>query len=129
MFETLTYAIQDLSWENLFLYDRSAPLIFTRFYFWAFFAFVLFGYSFVAKKRVERSAYLFLVSLFFYYKSSGFFFFILIISTLVDFFIGKGIHKTQSELKKKILLAASITTNLGMLVYFKFPNTDDYVLL
>ncbi len=37
--------------RNIFLYDKTAPLIFTRFFFWAFFAVVLIGYSFVYKIR------------------------------------------------------------------------------
>nr|WP_321486519.1 MBOAT family O-acyltransferase [uncultured Draconibacterium sp.] len=108
--------------RNIFLYDKTAPLIFTRFFFWAFFAFVLAGYSFVYKNknRSVRAGYLFLVSLFFYYKSSGFFFFILLFSTLVDFFIGKGIYKSKNELTRKLLIAASVIINLTLLAYFKY---------
>ncbi|WP_321375389.1 MBOAT family O-acyltransferase [uncultured Draconibacterium sp.] len=108
--------------RNIFLYDKTAPLIFTRFFFWAFFAFVLAGYSLVYKNknRSVRAGYLFLVSLFFYYKSSGFFFFILLFSTLTDFFIGKGIYKSKSELIRKLLIAASVIVNLGLLAYFKY---------
>jgi len=63
---------------------------------------------------------LFLASLFFYYKSSGFFFFILLFSTLTDFFIGKVIYKSKSELTRKLLIAASIIINLTLLAYFKY---------
>ena len=108
--------------RNIFLYDPQHPLIFTRFYFWVFFALVLFGYNFVyrAPNRSMRSAYLFILSLFFYYKSSGFFFFILIVSTLTDFFIGKKIYQSKSKLHQKLLIALSIFVNLGLLVYFKY---------
>lgn len=108
--------------RNIFLYDKMAPLIFTRFFFWAFFAIVLAGYSLVYKNknRSVRAGYLFLVSLFFYYKSSGFFFFILLFSTLTDFFIGKGIYKSKSELIRKLLIAASVVINLTLLAYFKY---------
>ncbi|WP_297087750.1 MBOAT family O-acyltransferase [uncultured Draconibacterium sp.] len=108
--------------RNIFLYDKTAPLIFTRFFFWAFFAFVLAGYSLVYKNknRSVRAGYLFLVSLFFYYKSSGFFFFILLFSTLTDFFIGKSIYKSKNELFRKFLIAASVVINLGLLAYFKY---------
>ncbi|MCF8296545.1 MAG: MBOAT family protein [Saprospiraceae bacterium] len=106
--------------KNIFLYSKEHPLIFTQFYFWAFFAIVLFGYTFLAKKRVSRSAYLLFASLFFYYKSSGFFFFILIFSTLVDFFIGKKISASTSVLKRKLLVALSICVNLSLLIYFKY---------
>src|SRR5665811_1410381 len=94
--------------------NESAPLIFTRFFFWAFFAVVLLGYSLVYKNknRSVRAGYLFAVSLFFYYKSSGFFFFILLLSTLVGFFTGKGIYQSKNELKRKILIAVSVMFNL-----------------
>ena len=108
--------------RNIFVYDKTAPLIFTRFFFWAFFAIVLLGYSLVYKRknRSVRAGYLFFASLFFYYKSSGFFFFILLFSTLVDYFIGKGIYSSKNQNIKKILLAASIIVNLTVLAYFKY---------
>lgn len=107
---------------NIFFYDKSAPLIFTRFFFWAFFAIVLLGYSLVYKNknRSIRAGYLFLASLFFYYKSSGFFFFILLFSTLTDFFIGKWIYNSKNELLRKTLIATSVVVNLGLLAYFKY---------
>ena len=107
---------------NIFLYDKSAPLIFTRFFFWAFFAIVLLGYSLVYKNknRSIRAGYLFLASLFFYYKSSGFFFFILLFSTLTDFFIGKWIYSSKNANKRKLMIAASVVINLGLLAYFKY---------
>lgn len=113
--------IQELL-KNVFLYDKTAPLIFTRFFFWAFFAFVLAGYSLVYKNknRSIRAGYLFVVSLFFYFKSSGFFFFILLFSTLTDFFIGKGIYKSKNKLTRQLLIAASVVVNLGLLAYFKY---------
>ena len=108
--------------RNIFVYDKTAPLIFTRFFFWAFFAVVLVGYSLVYKRknRSVRAGYLFLASLFFYYKSSGFFFIILIFSTLVDYFIGKGIYSSKNEIIKKLLVALSIIVNLTVLAYFKY---------
>lgn len=108
--------------RNIFVYDKTAPLIFTRFYFWAFFALVLFGFSLVYKRknRSVRAGYLFIASLFFYYKSSGFFFFILLFSTLTDFFIGKGIYNSKNENVKKILVVLSVVVNLLVLAYFKY---------
>ncbi len=108
--------------RNIFVYDKTAPLIFTRFFFWAFFAVVLLGYSLVYKRknRSVRAGYLFIASLFFYYKSSGFFFFILLFSTLVDFFIGKGIYNSKNITVKKVLVAASVIVNLTVLAYFKY---------
>jgi len=108
--------------RNIFLYDKTAPLIFTRFFFWAFFAVVLIGYSFVYKNknRSIRAGYLFLASMFFYYKSSGFFFFILLFSTFTDFFIGKWIYNSKNEVLRKSLIALSVVVNLTLLAYFKY---------
>lgn len=108
--------------KSIFLYNPKAPLIFTRFFFWAFFAFVLLGYSLVYKNknRTIRAGYLFVLSVFFYYKSSGFFFFLMLFSIVLDYFIGKGIYNSQNSTKRKILLAVSVVLNLTVLAYFKY---------
>lgn len=43
-------------------------------------------------------------------------------STLVDFVIAQKIAKTTNKSQKKILLCLSITTNLGLLSYFKYAS-------
>ncbi|SHI80936.1 D-alanyl-lipoteichoic acid acyltransferase DltB, MBOAT superfamily [Tangfeifania diversioriginum] len=117
---------QQIEWseylKSILFYDKESPLIFTRFFFWGFFAVVLAGYSFVYNNRNRslRAGYLFLASLFFYYKSSGFFFFILLFSTLTDYFIGKSIYSSRNQTVRKLLLALSVFLNLGLLAYFKY---------
>lgn len=106
--------------QNIFAYDQSAPLIFTRFFFWGFFAVVMLGYSFVSNRLTLRSLYLLVLSLFFYYKSSGFFFFLLIFSTFVDYYTGKWLYKSTSDTVRKLLLALSVFVNLFLLSYFKY---------
>lgn len=106
--------------KNIFVFSQEAPLIFTRFYFWAFFAVVMAIYSLLYKHRATRNAYLFLVSLFFYYKTGGLFFFILLFSTISDFYIGLAIFGATQKLHKKLWLALSITLNLGVLAFFKY---------
>ena len=96
------------------------PMIFTEYPFWIFFLLVLIGYSFLYKKIKLRSIFLFIVSLYFYFKTSGFFFSILLFSTIIDFFIGKGIYHSKNEGNAKIYLALSISINLLILVYFKY---------
>ncbi|MCW5898779.1 MAG: MBOAT family protein [Flavobacteriales bacterium] len=103
-------------------YESEEPLIFTRFFFWGFFAVVLAIYSIVYKRRALRNAFLFFASLFFYWKTSGFFVTILLFSTITDFFIGQGIHDSRSEVKRRWLLALSIFLNLGVLGYFKYAH-------
>ena len=96
------------------------PMIFSEYPFWIFFLLVLIGYSFLYKKIKLRSIFLFIVSLYFYFKTSGFFFSILLFSTIIDFFIGKGIYHSKKEGNAKIYLALSISINLLILVYFKY---------
>ena len=74
-------------------FDAESPLLFTQFYFWAFFALVyaLFALlmsikpSAVSNQRLHlRNVYLLFVSWFFYYKTSGLFLLILAFVTLSD---------------------------------------------
>jgi D-alanyl-lipoteichoic acid acyltransferase DltB (MBOAT superfamily) len=106
--------------KDILSYNENSPLIFTRFFFWGFFAVVLIGYAFLSDKRVSRSLYLLVFSLFFYYKSSGFFFFLIIFSTLVDYTIGWVIYNTRQDIYRKLLLALSVFVNLSVLAYFKY---------
>ena len=111
------------SWENikhLLTYNEGEPLIFTAFFFWGFFAFVLAFYSIIHKKRAMRNAFLFLVSLFFYYKTSGLFISILLFSTLSDYIIGWLIYSSKKKLFKQLFLATSVIINLFVLCYFKY---------
>lgn len=106
--------------KQIFLYDPEAPMIFTRFYFWVFFAVVMGIYSLVYTKKPLRNTYLFLVSSFFYYKTGGYFIIILAFTTLFDYLIGIKISQTQQNIRKKILLTLSIIMNIGVLAYFKY---------
>ena len=50
------------------------------------------------------------------------FLFLIIISSLTDFIVGFELFKTESSRKRKLLLAASLIINLGMLFVFKYFN-------
>lgn len=116
--------------KEIFLYSQGSPLIFTRFYFWVFFALVMLGYSFVYRKenKSKRALYLFVVSTFFYYKSSGLFFSILLFSTVFDFYIGNAVYYAKTAFRKKAFISISIFVNLSILVYFKYAYffTESY---
>ncbi|PCJ82032.1 MAG: membrane-bound O-acyltransferase family protein [Bacteroidetes bacterium] len=45
---------------------------------------------------------------------------LIVFSTVLDFFIGRGLEKVQSELNRKLLLYTSIAVNLGFLGVFKY---------
>ena len=47
---------------------------------------------------------------------------LIIISSAADFFIGAKIHTSKISRNRKILLAASLIINLGMLFFFKYFN-------
>ena len=106
--------------KEIFLFNKDAPLIFTRFYFWAFFAVVMAIYIAIYKKKGIRNAFLLLVSIFFYWKTSGFYFLLLVLSTCVGFFTAHGIKHSKKRITQKLLLALSIFINLFVLAYFKY---------
>jgi len=117
--------------RNIFLYDPSHPLLFTQFYFWAFFAVVYALFALIlevgrdssgTRKRLHlRNVYLMAVSWFFYYKTSGIFLLILAFVTLSDWLIAQQIYKQrESRQKGKGWLILSVVIDLGLLAYFKY---------
>ena len=105
---------------KIFLFDKAHPLLFTQFYFWAFFAFVFAFFCLFKNKVLLRNTYLFFVSLFFYYKTSGLFTLILIFITIYNFFAGKWLHTRKKEASRNFVLALSVIVNLSILFYFKY---------
>lgn len=116
--------------HHIFAFDSESPLLFTQFYFWAFFAIVYALFALIAPMRKEqnnrihiRNAYLFLVSLFFYYKTSGLFLLILLFVTLSDFSLAQGIGKAKEKSRMglaRCFLVMSVIIDLGLLCYFKY---------
>ena len=106
--------------QHIFAFDPHSPLLFTQFYFWAFFAIVYSLFSLLHSKRLLRNTYLLFVSLFFYYKTSGLAILILLFITLSDFFIAKRIDSNTKDWKRRLWLIISVTIDLGLLAYFKY---------
>ncbi|MDH8701454.1 alginate O-acetyltransferase complex protein AlgI [Dysgonomonadaceae bacterium PH5-43] len=106
--------------KQVFAFDPNSPLLFTQFYFWAFFAFVFAGLALLQNKILLRNTFLCFVSLFFYYKTSGLFVLILIFTTIFNFFQGKLIYKSLSDNKKHLYLVLGLIVNLFFLCYFKY---------
>ncbi len=106
--------------QKLFSFDKAHPLLFTQFYFWAFFAIVFAVFSLVKNKTLLRNAFLFFVSLFFYYKTSGLFTLILVFITLYNFFGAKWLNTRKTDRSKNLVLALSVVVNLSTLFYFKY---------
>ena len=113
-------------WQHIFAFNADSPLLFTQFYFWAFFALVFALFALLMetvpdrlgnRKLHLRNIYLLFVSWFFYYKTSGLFLLILAFITLSDWIIAGRIKKSQTP---KIWLALSVAIDLGLLAYFKY---------
>ena len=136
--------------RHIFAFDSNSPLLFTQFYFWAFFALVYAVYAMImevgaysaqavrregdkAKGRNTRlhlrNVFLMAVSWFFYYKTSGLFLLILLFVTLSDWLIAKRIYQVSAIRKPeagskngraRCWLALSVVIDLGLLCYFKY---------
>ena len=105
---------------RIFSFDKAHPLLFTQFYFWAFFAIVFAFFCLLKNKCLLRNTFLFFVSLFFYYKTSGLFVLILIFTALYNFFAGKWLHSRKKDGSRNFVLALSVIVNLATLCYFKY---------
>ncbi len=117
-------------WHHILAFDADSPLLFTQFYFWAFFALVyalfalIMGNSRGHRQRLHlRNVYLLFVSWFFYYKTSGLFLLILAFITLSDWLIARRIDSklnANATSKAKAWLCLSVAIDLGLLAYFKY---------
>ncbi len=105
---------------NLFSFDQAHPLLFTQFYFWAFFALVLAMLCVFRNKILLRNACLFAVSLFFYYKTSGLFLLLLLFVVAFNYLAGLLIPRIRGKGWRKAVLAAGIVVNLSLLFYYKY---------
>lgn len=106
--------------QSAFLFDPSKPLLFTQFYFWAFFAIVFAFFTFLHSKILLRNAFLFFVSLFFYYKTSGSYLTLLIFCVVVNFLGAKLLYRLEKPFAKVTLLVTLVAVDLLTLGYFKY---------
>lgn len=126
----------------IFAFNDKSPLLFTQFYFWAFFAIVYAGFALImdiktrrrkkepfSKQHINqgrlhvRNVFLMLVSWFFYYKTSGNALAILAFVTCSDWIIAKQIYRANQNRKHwaaNIWLTISVLIDLSFLCYFKY---------
>lgn len=98
-------------------------MLFNSLVFLAFFLLCLAFYWFgLSQHKKVRNVFLLLASYFFYAWWDWRFLGLIILSSAVDFFIGKGIHGTDDDQRRKRLLTASLVVNLGLLAIFKYYN-------
>ncbi len=107
---------------DVLTYDPQQPMIFNS----GLFLFLFLGFSLIyvllQKKMTARLLFVTLFSYYFYYKSSGIYFFLLGIVTVSDFFLARRMERTETQWKRRMLVAASLCINLGLLCYFKYTN-------
>lgn len=94
-------------------------MLFTDLEFWIIFLiFLTFYWSSVSTKIKTLLTFVFSLGI---YASLNFSYVpLLMMSTLLDFYIGKWIHRSERTRKKKLLLITSIAVNIGLLIYFKY---------
>ena len=76
----------------------------------------------VIKNRKFQHIILLSGSFFFFYYSNNYLIILLIFTTILDFYVGKEIYKTEKKSRKKLLLYCTIAGNLGMLGFFKYAD-------
>ena len=96
-------------------------MLFNSIDFLIFFILVL-AFIVVIKNRKFQHIFLLIASYFFFYYTSNYLIILLIYSTVVDYFVGNLIWKTERIERKKILLILSLIGNLGLLGFFKYAD-------
>ena len=97
-------------------------MLFNSIDFAIFFPAVFILYWLVSKNLTLRNALILISSYVFYGWWDWRFLFLIIISSVVDFYVGQKLYKTQDKRKRKYFLLISLIVNLGFLVYFKYTN-------
>lgn len=95
-------------------------MLFNSFNFLYFLIIVFLSYWILAKDKPKLQNLILLVSSYFFYACWDWrFLFLMALSSLIDYFAGIMIEKSNN---KKIYLYFSITSNLGLLFFFKYFN-------
>ena len=108
--------------KQWFTFDAQHPMLFNSSLFLGLFLVFYCVYIITKKYAHFRTVYVTLFSLFFYYKAGGNYFVLLILSSLMDYYFAGRIHRSQHPATRKLFLAISMVTNLGILGYFKYTN-------
>jgi alginate O-acetyltransferase complex protein AlgI len=97
-------------------------MLFTSFIFlFGFLPCVLLGWWLLPRKQF-RLAFLTGASWFFYAWWDWRYLPVLILATSVDYVAGLWISRTEEEARRRLLLAVSLSTNIGILAYFKYAG-------
>jgi alginate O-acetyltransferase complex protein AlgI len=89
--------------------------------FLAFFAAIFLAYWLLPWHKAR--VWLLLAASFYFYASwNAWLAVIICISTALDYLLARGMDATASHRRRRLLLAVSLTANLGLLCYFKYAN-------
>lgn len=80
----------------------------------------LVAYYFVDKKF--KNIVILISSIFFYSWGAPKFIFVILGTTFLDFHLVRWMSKTETQLHRRLMLAFSVSVNLGLLFYFKYSN-------
>lgn len=98
-------------------------MLFNSIDFAIFLPIVLILYWFATNNNLKLQNFLIVASSYLFYGWWDWRFLSLILfSTIVDYFVGRGLEKEENQRKRKLLLWASILVNLGFLGFFKYYN-------
>ena len=98
-------------------------MLFNSIEFLLFLPLVFVLYWFVLNRSIKAQNVLLLVASYFFYGWWDYRFLALIgLSTIVDYFVGLALEKEGNLKLRKLLVATSLTVNLGMLGFFKYYN-------
>jgi len=98
-------------------------MLFNTLEFAFFLPIVFFCYWFITNKNLKlQNLFLLLASYVFYGWWDVRFLFLIIFSSTIDFLVGLGMSRAQTNKKRKLLLSLSIFVNLGLLGFFKYYN-------
>lgn len=103
-------------------YTPGEPMLFSSGVFWALFIVFIPVFAMLRDRLWQMVSFVVAFSLFFYYKSSGFFVFLLVVTSLIDWTMSRVLVRVQSRLRRRLCVALSLTTSLGILCYFKYAN-------
>lgn len=98
-------------------------MLFNSFQFAIFLPVVFILYWFVFNRNLKAQNILIVVASYIFYGWWDWrFLFLIFFSSMLDYFIGLKIDRTENTTTRKLLLYTSLTLNLGMLGFFKYCN-------
>lgn len=97
-------------------------MLFNSFAFAVFLPLAFAGYWLLKDRLRTQNGFVLVASYMFYGWWDWRFLILIAFSSLVDYTVGRGMARTDHLLKRRILLASSLTANLGLLGFFKYFN-------